>query len=525
MDSLFKSWVPDWMIKIILFGGMMPSMVLFFLPVANMEVTAGYYGCQISDVQFLIVLFYSGFVSFYVLERKFFDFFPTKTYYIIFSLLQISNCILMVHIKDVEWVYGLRFIQGMLFASAVNLCISNIFVRLKSLRAKEGSYVIFFGMLLCSSPFNTIVTADIIDSNNYDELYRYSAWIFCIVLALFMLMMKYSINRRSYNLWSLDYASFILYSSLIICIGYLMIYGQELYWFYSIKILRVFALLIFTVVVFIIRQLYLRKKYIHMGIFSNRNFLLGCIVLFVMYVERFSLAISNQYFKQALHFDTIHLSEIQWFNIVGIVSGVTISYYLMLKSKSVKWIWCSGFLILLIYHQIMLHSFERDGNEEFFYVPLVLHGLGIGLIMVPTILFVVASVKKEFGISAAAFCLAVRYFGYTCNIGVLNYAKLFWITSHTDTFSSQILSSNPILHNYLDSEIIDLTKNGLTAHENKAGIKLLIEEMHNQSITRFAIDYYEVMSFISIILIMIIILFPSLKNIFQKLKINLISPV
>ncbi|KKX50588.1 hypothetical protein [Sphingobacterium sp. IITKGP-BTPF85] len=120
MKEIFKEWVPEWLIKLILFSCLMPSMVLFFLPGANIQVTAGYYGSQPSDVQFLIILFYAGFVGFYILERRFFLFFPVKQYYVIFNLLQILNCFLMYWITDITWVYALRFLQGMLFASAVN---------------------------------------------------------------------------------------------------------------------------------------------------------------------------------------------------------------------------------------------------------------------------------------------------------------------------------------------------------------------------------------------------------------------
>ncbi|MGJ1330267.1 hypothetical protein [Sphingobacterium multivorum] len=95
MKGIFKEWVPEWLIKLILFSSLMPSMVLFFLPGANTNVTAGFYGAQPSDIQFLIILFYAGFVGFYVLERRFFLYFPIKQYYIIFHLLQLLNCFLM----------------------------------------------------------------------------------------------------------------------------------------------------------------------------------------------------------------------------------------------------------------------------------------------------------------------------------------------------------------------------------------------------------------------------------------------
>lgn len=524
MNSIFKNWVPEWLIKLILFSGIMPSMVLFFLPSANINVTAGFYGCQPSDVQFLIVLFYAGFVGFYVLERRFFEFMPTKTYYIIFNLLQIVNCLLMYAIKDIEWVYGLRFFQGMIFASAVNLSISNIFSRLKSDRAKEGSYVIFFGMLLCSSPFNTFVTADFIDSFNFDEIYLYAAWSFFPGLIMIMLSMKSMRKIKAYPLWSLDYASFILYSLLIISFGYMMVYGQEMYWFYDNRILFAFLFMVTLILIFGIRQHYLKRIYIHLEIFRSKNFLLGCLVLFIMYIERFSLAISNQYFTQELNFDPIHLSTIQWFNIAGIVLGVTISFYSLIAKRSVKWMWSFGFLCLLTFHQIMFFSFESDGNEYYFYVPLVLHGVGVGLIMVPTILFVISSVKKHCGISAAAFCLAIRYLGYTSSIGLQNFFNLFAKSYHQEAFNSQTQVSNPIFRDYVNYEIGSLVHKGMQFKEKAGAFKLLAQQVRKQSFVRYAMDYYEWMSLISIVLIMIILFFPSLKNMYKKMKNNIISP-
>ncbi|WP_400262779.1 hypothetical protein ACFX5U_06095 [Sphingobacterium sp. SG20118] len=231
MKGIFREWVPEWLIKLILFSCLMPSMVLFFLPGANIQVTAGYYGSQPSDIQFLIILFYAGFVGFYILERRFFLFFPVKQYYVIFNLLQVLNCYLMYSITDITWVYGLRFIQGMLFASAVNLSISMIFSRLNSERAKEVSYSIFFGMLLCSSPFNSFVTAEFIDSFNFDELYLYAALAFVPGLLLVLISMKSTRHVKPYPLFSLDWPSCVFFSGLIIAFGYMMVYGQEVYWF------------------------------------------------------------------------------------------------------------------------------------------------------------------------------------------------------------------------------------------------------------------------------------------------------
>lgn len=525
MKGIFKDWVPEWLIKLILFSGLMPSMVLFFLPGANVNVTAGFYGAQPSDVQFLIILFYAGFVGFYVLERRFFQYFPVKQYYIIFNLLQLLNCYLMYRINEISWIYGLRFFQGMLFASAVNLSISMIFSRLKTERAKEGSYAIFFGMLLCSSPFNTFVTAEFIDSFNFDELYLYAALSFVPGLLLIIVTMKPIRHNRPYPLFSLDWASFVLYSLTVISFGYLMVYGQELYWFSDSSMLIVLLGGILLLGLFIMRQKAIKRVYIELSIFGNRKFLFGILVLYMMYIERFSLAISNQYFLQVIRLDPIHLSYIQWFNILGIVCGVMLSFYWLLKRCTVKWIWIVGYCCLLAFHQYMFFSFESEGNEDHFWLPLVLHGLGVGLIMVPTILFVIASVRPHLGASAAAACLAVRYLGYTSSIGLQNFFKLFEHAQHREVFRDQLQSSNLIFEDYIQRESHRVLQHGLQYKEHAAGLKLISERVNIQSFVRYGMDYYELMSIISISILLLILISPSLKSMYKKLKKNQISPV
>ena len=57
---IFKRWVPEWLIKVILFSLLLPSIVLFFLPLANIYAAAGYYGSEPADIQFSVALFYDG---------------------------------------------------------------------------------------------------------------------------------------------------------------------------------------------------------------------------------------------------------------------------------------------------------------------------------------------------------------------------------------------------------------------------------------------------------------------------------
>src|SRR5438270_13983060 len=97
---IFRNWVPEWLVKVILFIVILPSLVLFFLPMANINAAAGYYGSEPLDIQFAVALFYAGYVGFYSLERRFFSFLATKEYFIIFTFLQILTALICYHIRE-----------------------------------------------------------------------------------------------------------------------------------------------------------------------------------------------------------------------------------------------------------------------------------------------------------------------------------------------------------------------------------------------------------------------------------------
>ena len=53
---LFKKWVPEWLIKITLFIVLLPSLILFFLPLTNVNAAAGNTGIETYDVYYSVVL-------------------------------------------------------------------------------------------------------------------------------------------------------------------------------------------------------------------------------------------------------------------------------------------------------------------------------------------------------------------------------------------------------------------------------------------------------------------------------------
>ncbi|MDR6525704.1 hypothetical protein J2787_001074 [Chryseobacterium rhizosphaerae] len=521
----FKRWVPEWLVKIILFAMTLPGIIIFFLPLSNVNAAAGYYGCEPADIQFSVALFYAGYVGFYCLERRFFSFLAAKEYFLLFTTLQIMACLVCYGTNEVYILFPVRFIQGMLFAGNVNLSLTLIFTRLSSERGREISFSVFFGILICALPFNNLITADLIDSYNFNIIYKTA--IFSYVPGLFFLtlaMTNYRTGAR-FHLYKLDWQSFAVYSTMLVLIGYIMIFGQEYYWLEDPRILGSVIGIGLLIVVSVIRQRAIKRPYIDLRVFRYQNFKMGLLILFVMYICRFASGITNNYFITELHFDPFYLSYINVFNLAGLIAGVIIACCMVLQKKRIRNIWIPGFLMLLVFYGMMYYSFDVQADEFNYFIPLFLQGLGVGLIMVPTIIFIISSVPIAIGPSAAAMALAIRYLGFCISIALINYFELFEKSRHYNAFQDHLTAVDPAVKDFLHKQTAKLSAKGmLEDHAAKAAHKLMIGKINAQDHVRFAMDYYEMMCWLLSASLLLIILFPYLNRTALYLKSRRLSP-
>ncbi|WP_284462029.1 beta-carotene 15,15'-monooxygenase [Chryseobacterium sp.] len=521
----FKKWAPEWLVKIILFSMTLPGIIIFFLPLSNVSAAAGYYGCEPADIQFSVALFYAGYVGFYSLERRFFSFLAAKEYFLLFTTLQIVACLVCYFTREVYILFPIRFIQGMLFAGNVNLSLTQIFTRLNSERGREISFSVFFGILLCALPFNNLITADLIDSYNFNIVYKTAIFSYLPGLVFLTLAMSNYRSHVRFHLYKLDWQSFAVFSAILVLMGYIMIFGQEYYWLEDNRIFGSVIGIIVLAGISIFRQQAIKRPYIDLRIFRYRNFKVGLLILFVMYICRFASGITNNYFATELHLDPFYISYINIFNLCGLVIGVIIACCMVLQKKRIQYIWGPGFLMLLAFHVLMYYSFDVQADEFNYYIPLFLQGLGVGFIMVPTIIYIISSVPASIGPSAAATALAIRYLGFCVSIALINFFELFEKSRHYNAFQDHLSAIDPAVKNFLHQQTAKLTAKGmLEDHAVKASNKLLVGRINVQNHVRFAMDYYEMMMWLLAATILLIFLFPYLNRTALYLKSRRLSP-
>jgi len=522
---LFKEWVPEWLVKVTLFMVLLPGLVLFFLPLTNLNASAGSTGMETYDVYYSVVLFYAGYASFFSLERRFFSFLAAKEYFVIITFVQLLSSYICFVTGETLILFIFRFIQGMAFTMTVNLALTLIFMRLHSDRARTTGYSIFFGMLVCMIPFNNFATSEMVDSFNFNSLYKCAMYSYLPALGLLLLLMNNVRINVKFPLYKLDWESFLFYAVLLCLLGYVMVYGQQYYWLEDPMILCCVASIFIILILFVVRQAFAKRPYFNLEVFRYRNFKVGLFLMLIFYICRFAFGITTNYFQTVLKFDPINIGYITLLNIAGIIAGVVISCVFVLEKRPIRLLWIYGFSILLVFHFWMIWLFTPQANESEFFIPLILQGLGVGLIMTPTIIYVVASVPERLSASAAGICLFMRCFGFYLSIALINYFELLSKGTHYNTFQEHVSKQNPVLIQSLHKINNFLSSHGaVVAKTSRLSNKMLVNTLNVQTQIRFAIDYYEMICLLLVFTIILVALFPYINRTIMALTKNQPSP-
>jgi DHA2 family multidrug resistance protein len=518
---VFKFWVPEWLVKVTIFLVVLPSMGLFGLSNANSAVAVGFYGFEPTDIQYSMVIFYAAVASFFALERRFFNFVAIKEYMLISAILQIATSYVCYITHNLQVLLVFRFLQGMANCATTSICITLIFNRLKSERAREIGYSIFYGMLLCISQFTLMVTSPVIDAYDYNVLYK--AIIFLYLPGTFMLFFMLNNIRLSkrFPLYQIDWASFVIYASALCLIGYVLVYGQQYDWFDDPRIVRSTFGILLLLTIHVLRQRNMKRPYLTLKVFQYRNFKIGALLVFVLYICRGAMGITNNYFGTVLGMDPTHTANLLLINSAGIILSVIISSRFVILQRPMRFIWMAGFIFLLAFHLYMRLLFSTQANVSEFYIPLFLQGMGAGTLMTPIIIFMVSSVPGQLGGTASATGVFFRFCGFCSSIALINYFSISKQSEHLNRFQQSLSALDPTLVQKLNAYRQMLIGKGIAPDRagNLANV-LLSRSVHTQTQLRYAMDYYELISWIILGIIMLIALYPYINRTIVNVKAN-----
>lgn len=217
-----------------------------------------------------------------------------------------------------------------------------------------------------------------------------------------------------------DWIGIVLLSAFIGSLQYVLEHGQQDDWFNDEWIVRLSILSGVGLFFFIWRQLTYKFPIVNLKVLNDRNLRVGVIMSFIMgfglYGSTFIIPIYTQSILGWTATDA---------GLLLVPSSITVAIMMPFIGKLIQrgvpqtYLVALGFLSFFIFTYWMHNIMTPDTGEEHMYWPLIVRGLGLGLLFVPITTLSLSGLKGKSIGEGAAFTGMMRQLGGSFGIAII----------------------------------------------------------------------------------------------------------
>lgn len=240
--------------------------------------------------------------------------FPTRSILLVSAVAFIVCDYVCMVCQYLPLVVLMSFISGFFRILSTFVCWSNLQLRITPNRDFAVFFPFLFTFILGSVQLTDIVTGYSISAFEWRAMHRLTIGAFILVFALVYFCMRRGYRQAPYIPFKgIDYLGGILWSLWLICIIFILVYGEHYDWLDSEEIRTAIVFAVILLVMCLERAASIRHPYISLKTFSQRNMLFifilfGCMSLMSTMVS----SVQNIYTSMILGFDARHNADLCW---------------------------------------------------------------------------------------------------------------------------------------------------------------------------------------------------------------------
>jgi len=515
----FKSWASEWewVVRALLLFVLLSAMTQFSLFGLVSTYLLSFLGAQPEDVSFSTNITYAALIAAIPMHIRFLRYFEIKNYLLTVILLGIGISIFSFQITDVNVFLVARVFTGF---TVSGMAVSSLFLimsRLKPQYAPIGLSV-FYGAILGSGLSSGSLVYLVTNNLDWRNTYLFLILILLMSLMVVLILLRSKTGMRPYPLYQLDWPSFILCLTSFIAWAYTFIYGPKYYWLTDGRIRVSLTIALCGLVVLAYRQTVLKRPYLHPAVLRYRSFFIGLLLLGVYYGIKDSIQLIYAFTLQILHWDTQELIWLSACNVAGLVTGIFVAAKMILSHKFSSQVFLlSGFSLLLLFNLWSYTIFQTDLSFADLAGPVVVQGLGSGLLFVPLMLMVISKLPDYTGFTGGAVAAFVR-FTATCNSYAGLYTLQLGYNQHfREAFLRHTSTTDPVFADRLGMSARYFVNAGYSAGQSEAlAARTVFGALGVQSQLLTDMSIFRLFAFVILIVILLIVLAPRVYALFVR---------
>ncbi len=452
--NYLKPWLAGWSwgVRISLFLILLSAIMQFATFALSQNYVISYLGAQPEDISFSIQICYAGILTMLPVQVRFLRYFEMKYYllFIIFCGIVLSLACMVT--TNIILFFIIRFLQGMVVCCVAASMLTLISGFLKpDGRVVIASYI-FYGTVLSSGVLIGIVASQVSLNSDFTNIYYYLVLFQVFTLCVILLGFSAKSGVRPYPLYQVDWPGAIFFITAAGGLAYTMIYGSKYYWFTDKRIVLSAIITIAGILLYLCRELTVKRPLINLSVFKYRKFWIGLILLALYYGMKESINLVFGYTAAVLQWSTMQLMVLALCNIAGLIFFMIISERVIVKNKqSIPVFLAAGFLMLLLYHVWMYFIFTPDLAFNDLVLPLFFQGAASGVLFAPIVIFILTSVPQTTGITGLVVAAYAR-FTALLNAGAGFYnLQLYYNQLYKESFLAHLTGTDEQTNEWLDN--------------------------------------------------------------------------
>lgn len=389
----------------------------------------GTLGATLNDVAWVITAYAIANVIVIPMTSWLSQQFGRRNYFAVSIIIFTVASFLCGNATNIWELVAFRFIQGM--GGGALLVTAQTIITESYPAEKRGMAQAIYGMGVIVGPtLGPPLGGWIVDNWSWPYIFYINIPIGIIATLLTMMYVKSPKYGEKLKANQVDWWGIVLLSAFIGSLQYVLEHGQQDDWFSDPTIITLSVVTVFGLLGFIWRELTYAHPIVNLRVLQDSNLRIGTIMCFILgfglYGSTFIIPIYTQSILGWTALDA---------GLLLVPSSITTAFMMPFIGQMIQkgvpqtYMVAVGFLVFFLFTFWMFNVMTPDTGTEHFFWPLILRGVGLGLLFVPITTMSLSTLKGKSIGEGAAFTGMMRQLGGSFGIAI--------ITTFISRFSQQ----------------------------------------------------------------------------------------
>ena len=248
-------------------------------------------------------------------------------------------------------------------------------------REKSTSMPIIYLFFMILGQVGTALTAWLAYEYEWQYVYYFMmGTILLSILIIFITMPFHSYPGERFPITFSKFGNVVVFSCMITCFIYILVYGKTLDWFDDPTIIRAALLTLLFGAIFIYLESSRRSPYFLMDLFKLRTINMGVILFLLLMILNSSAMFVNVFTSIGMKIDNWQNAALGNWCVVGYIIGAILSIALGSRGVHLKYLFAIGFLLLGCSALFIYFEVQSAGLYDRMKYPVIIRAAGMMII-------------------------------------------------------------------------------------------------------------------------------------------------